>query len=251
MLLEKPVEVTVERARPCVAAMDSRGDFASAWSSSTGTGQPGPTRDLLGADALGRLVSGSASIRWWRPPEYFAEGGRGTKHRDGGGVLLTQAIHGLDLFQSLTGPDTRVAAMAATSPLRASTPRTSLRLPWPSPTAPSARSTRPPSRFQAFPERIELACAGATAILQAESMEVHWKDGRAFRHEGGAAGGGGADPMAFSRQDHKTLIGDFLDAIDEGRDPTVSGREATRVQVLIEAILQSAVEGRAVEVPAS
>jgi predicted dehydrogenase len=55
--------------------------------------------------------------------------------------------------------------------------------------------------------------------------------------------------MAFSHGAHKALLTDFLDAIDEEREPAVSGREALRVQVLIEAILQSAAEGRAVQVP--
>ncbi|WP_250845196.1 Gfo/Idh/MocA family protein, partial [Escherichia coli] len=59
---------------------------------------------MVGSGELGALVSGSASIRWWRSPDYFAQAGRGMKARDGGGVLLTQAIHTLDLFQSLTGP---------------------------------------------------------------------------------------------------------------------------------------------------
>ena len=70
------------------------------------------------AGELGPLVSGSASIRWWRTPEYFAQPGRGMKARDGGGVLITQAIHTLDLFQSLAGPIAKVAAFAKTSPLR-------------------------------------------------------------------------------------------------------------------------------------
>jgi len=98
------------------------------------------------------------------------------------------------------------------------------------------------------PERIELACEKGTAILLAEGLEIHWKGGRHVRHEGSQAGGGGADPMAFSHEAHKALIVDFIDAIEEDRDPLVSGREAVRVQVLIEAILRSAAEGRVVEV---
>jgi UDP-N-acetyl-2-amino-2-deoxyglucuronate dehydrogenase len=54
--------------------------------------------------------------------------------------------------------------------------------------------------------------------------------------------------MAFSHEAHKALIADFIDAIEEDRDPLVSGREAIRVQVFIEAILRSAAEGRVVEV---
>src|SRR6202043_3779161 len=73
---------------------------------------------LVRSGELGALVSGSAAVRWWRAPEYFAQGGRGMKARDGGGVLLTQAIHTLDLFQNLAGPIVQVSAFAKTSPLR-------------------------------------------------------------------------------------------------------------------------------------
>ena len=67
-------------------------------------------RAAVKSGELGDVVSASASIRWWRTPEYFAQPGRGMKSRDGGGVLITQAIHTLDLFQSLTGPGARVTA---------------------------------------------------------------------------------------------------------------------------------------------
>jgi predicted dehydrogenase len=56
--------------------------------------------------------------------------------------------------------------------------------------------------------------------------------------------------MAFSHEAHKALITDFLDALDEGRDPIVSGREAVKVLVLIEALLESSAAGRVVEIPA-
>ncbi len=101
--------------------------------------------------------------------------------------------------------------------------------------------------YPGLPERIELACENATALLVAESLEVHIKDGRTLHRAGSAAGG--ADPMAFSHEAHKALIMDFLDALDEEREPRVSGREAIRVQALIEAILESATSERVVEVP--
>jgi UDP-N-acetyl-2-amino-2-deoxyglucuronate dehydrogenase len=66
-----------------------------------------------------------------------------------------------------------------------------------------------------------------------------------IRHEGGESKSGGADPMAFSHEAHKGVITDFLDAIDEGRAPLVSGREALKIQILIEALLASSQSGQA------
>ena len=87
-------------------------------------------------------------------------------------------------------------------------------------------------------------------MLAAETLDVYVQDGRHLHEEGAESKSGGADPMAFSHEAHRAVIADFLDALDGGRAPAVNGREAIKVQALIEAILRSAREGRAVEVSA-
>ncbi len=62
--------------------------------------------------------------------------------------------------------------------------------------------------------------------------------------------GGGADPMAFPHGAHRALLSDFLDALDQDRDPRASGREALRVHRFIDAVLRSSELGRAVAIPA-
>ena len=171
------------------------------------------------------------------------------KARDGGGVLLTQAIHTLDLFQSLAGPIARVAAMARTSPLRQIDTEDIVCAAVEFANGAIGAIDATTVSYPGFPERIELACEHGTAVLSVETLEVFWKDGRVERMEGSSAGGGGADPMAFSHEAHKALIVDFLDAVDDGRDPRVSGREALKVHVLIEGLLRSSAEGRPVDIP--
>ena len=168
------------------------------------------------------------------------------KERDGGGVLMTQAIHTLDLFQHIAGGIAEVSAMAATSPLR--------RIDTEDVVAAAVRFANgaigaidaTTVSYPGFPERIELACEKGTAVLQAESLEVFYKDGRHVRREGSTAGGGGADPMAFSHEAHKALIADFVEAVATGREPRVSGRDALKVHALIDALLRSAAERRPV-----
>ena len=118
VLLEKPTDVTSERAAKAVAAMDKAGRKFGIMLQHRFRDASRKLRDAVQGGELGALVSASASIRWWRPPGYFAEPGRGMMARDGGGVLITQAIHTLDLFQSLTGKIAKVTAFAKTSPLR-------------------------------------------------------------------------------------------------------------------------------------
>lgn len=249
VLLEKPLEISVARALPPVEAMERAGLTFGVVLQHRFRAASRRLAELMRGGDLGALLSGSASIRWWRSTEYFAEPGRGTKARDGGGVLITQAIHTLDLFQSLTGPIARVAAMAATSPLRSIDTEDVVGAAIGFRNGALGTIDATTVSYPGFPEKIELACANATAVLAAENLEVFYKDGRHVRYEGGSAGGGGADPMAFSHEAHKALITDFLDALDERRDPMVSGREALKVHRLIEALLESAATGRVVNMP--
>ena len=249
VLLEKPVDVSVERARQAVEVMDRAGLVFGVVLQHRFRAAARRLCGLVQGGDLGELLFASASIRWWRPPEYFAQAGRGMKARDGGGVLLTQAIHTLDLFQSLTGPVTRIAAIAKTSPLRRIDTEdvAAAAIEFRNRAAGTIDATT--VAYPGFPERIELACENATAVLAAESLDVFWKDGRHDQLDGSSAGGGGADPMAFSHEAHKALISDFVDAVARCREPLVSGREAVKVQVLIEALLRSSAEGRAVSIP--
>jgi predicted dehydrogenase len=245
VLLEKPTDVTSERAAEAVAAMEKAGRKFAIMLQHRFRDASRKLSAVVKSGELGALVSASASIRWWRPPEYFGQPGRGMKARDGGGVLITQAIHTLDLFQSLTGPIAKVTGFVKTSPLRRIDTEdiACAAIEFANGAAGTIDATT--VAYPGFPERIELAGDKATAVLSAETLDIYFKDGRRLHHEGAVSKSGGADPMAFTNDAHKALIVDFLDAIDENREPTVSGRESLKVLRLIEAILCSAAQGRA------
>jgi predicted dehydrogenase len=248
VLLEKPIAGTLEDARAVVATMEVAQRRLAIMLQHRFRPASRQLADLMRAGELGALISGSAAVRWWRPPEYFAQAGRGMKARDGGGVLLTQAIHTLDLFQSLAGAIAEVSAFATTSPLRRIDTEDLVGAAVRFLNGAIGTIDATTVAYPGFAERIELACERGTAVLAAETLDLFHQDGRHVRTEGGPSLSGGADPMAFSHEAHKALIIDFLDALDQNREPVVSGREALRVQVLIEALLRSAAEHRAVKV---
>src|SRR5437660_7014072 len=69
----------------------------------------------MDAGRFGRLTLGETTCKWWRPQSYYDEGGwKGTRALDGGGALMNQAIHNVDLLQWLMGPVTHVTAFTAT-----------------------------------------------------------------------------------------------------------------------------------------
>jgi predicted dehydrogenase len=249
VLLEKPVEATLARAEALVEHCRRAGVTLGIVLQHRF--RPGSVRlaDRLAEGALGEIAAASVAIRWWRPQSYYDEPGRGTLARDGGGVLMTQAIHTLELFQSLAGPIAEVAAFAGTTRLHRMETEdivgAALRF------ANGALGTldATTASYPGFPERIELVGTRATAVLSG-SLAIHHQDGRLETFEASQATGGGADPMAFSHEPHRALIADFLDALDSGRPPRVSGAEALGVHRLIEALLRSARDRRPVALSA-
>jgi predicted dehydrogenase len=248
VLLEKPIDFTSARGERQVAAMDKAGRKFAVILQHRFRDASRKLRAAVQGGELGELVSASAAIRWWRTPEYFAQAGRGMKARDGGGVLITQAIHTLDLFQSLTGPVAKVTAFAKTSPLRKIDTEDIVAGAVEFRNGAIGTIDATTVSYPGFPEKLELACTDATAVLNAETLDIYFRDGRHVHHEGAASKSGGADPMAFPNDAHKGLIVDFLDAIDGNREPESSGRESLKVMRLIEAMLASAEQGRPVAV---
>src|SRR5258708_27240330 len=74
-------------------------------------------KTLLDTKALGDIQAGTINVPWWRPQAYYDEPGRGVKVRDGGGVLMIQAIHALDLFRWFVGVRSVEASMIRTTSL--------------------------------------------------------------------------------------------------------------------------------------
>lgn len=249
VLLEKPVDITTERARKAVEAMEKAGRKLAIMFQMRFRPMSLKLAGLIREGALGELVSASARVRWWRTAEYYAQPGRGMKARDGGGVLITQAIHTLDLFQSLTGPISQVSAIATTSPLRSMDTEDIAAVAVRFANGAVGTIDATTVAYPGFPETIEFAGTKGTAVLSNKGLDLYWQDGREEHIESDQGAGGGADPMAFSHESHRDAFADLLQAIDEGREPTVSGREALKVHVLIDAILASSEQGRVLDVP--
>jgi len=240
IVVEKPLELTVARGEALVAAAARAGKRAAICFQHRFRPASLALAARLRAGALGRPLSASASIRWWRDAAYFAEEGRGTMARDGGGVLLTQAIHTLDLLLHLMGPVRDVAGFATTSRLRAidteDVASAAIRFENGAIGVVDATSVARPG----FPERIEIAGTKASAVLVGDRLEWHAADSAPVILDTGTGGGGGADPMAFDHGPHRALIAEMLDAIAEDRPPTHDAASALHVQRLIEAWLADA-----------
>jgi predicted dehydrogenase len=248
ILLEKPLERSTERARTLVEATEAAGVTLGVVLQHRFREASEALRGRLEAGELGELAIANVICPWWRPQSYYDEPGRGTLARDGGGVLITQAIHTLDLLLSLTGPVAEVAAVTGTSRLHRMETEdfAGAGLRFASGALGVLLATT--AAYPGFPERIELIGTRATAVLAAGVLTLHHRDGRVEKTGEEQGTGGGADPMAFPHDAHRALLTDFLDALDQDRNPRASGREALRVHRFIDAALRASTEGRTVAV---
>ena len=247
ILLEKPLEISLDRAEALVAACREAGVTLGVMLQHRFRPAGRTLAAELASGTLGRMVGCSTSIRLWRPQSYYDEPGRGTRARDGGGVLLTQGIHTLDLMLSLAGPVEEVTGFATTTPVHRMETEDLVCAAVRYVNGAIGTIDATTAAYPGFPERITFICERATAILAGTELTIQRQDGETTRIEADSTPGGtGADPMAFPHDYHRALIGDFLDAIDEGRPAAVDGAAALGVHRLIEALLETAATGRPV-----
>src|SRR5256714_7772627 len=249
ILLEKPLEITTERSVALVEAARKAGVTLGVMLQHRFRPAALKLREMLRAGELGKIVNCSTVIRLWRPQSYYDVEGRGTKARDGGGVLITQGIHTLDLMLSLVGPIAEVRGYATTSSVHRMETEDLVAAAVRYENGALGTIDATTAAYPGFPERIEIIGEKATASLVGSDLVVAHHDGRVteMKTEYGA-GGTGADPMAFPNDWHRAVIADFLDALDEKREPMVSRREALKVHRLIDALLEAGATGETITV---
>ena len=113
ILMEKPVERTLEAATALVETCEAHAVPLGIMLQHRARPAAADLRAVAGQ--LGELLAVEISVPWWRAQSYYDEPGRGSYARDGGGVLISQAIHTLDLAIAIAGPVSEVTAMAATT----------------------------------------------------------------------------------------------------------------------------------------
>jgi predicted dehydrogenase len=237
VLVEKPLEVSLERAERLVASARQAGRTLGVVLQHRFRPASLRLRDILGAGRLGTIEAASMTVPWWRPQSYYDEPGRGTLARDGGGVLLTQAIHTLDLFRSLVGVSAVTAAQVTTTGLHRMETEDYASALVRLASGPPGTILATTSAYPGGPERIEIIGSSGTAVLSGGGLRVSTLDGADEETEAESRTGSGANIMDFPHDAHRALIGDFLDAIAQQRAPQVTGEEALETQRLIQAIL--------------
>lgn len=248
ILMEKPVERTLAAAIRICEITESAGITLGIMLQHRARPSARTLAGRIAQGDLGTLAAVQVAVPWWRPQSYYDAPGRGTYARDGGGVLISQAIHTLDLMLSLTGPVAEVTAMTAKAALHQmeSEDFVTAGLRFANDAVGSLFATT--ASFPGQPESIILHCRHAMVRLLSNRLTVHWHDGRVEEEGTATATGAGADPMAFTADWHRDVIADFAEAVSKGTAPLVPGRAALQVHRLIAAIEDSGRTGMRVAV---
>jgi predicted dehydrogenase len=259
VVVEKPIDVTLEAADRLIAACAERGVVLSVISQHRWDPGVRELKGLAESGRLGRLLLGDAIVKWYRTQQYYDSGSwRGTRTLDGGGALMNQGVHYVDLLQWVMGPVERVFARTRTSAherievediavavldftggavgvLEAST-----------------------AVYPGMSERLEVSGTGGTAIIEAGALTVReLKDekGETSAYGGkvaaadGAGAGAAANPADISYFGHREQLRDVLEAIESGRKPAIDGAEGRKPLEIILAVYESARTGHDVTLP--
>ena len=257
VVVEKPLEITLERCDRIIdACLENRVQLCTIFPSRFGDANQ-ELKKAVSAGRFGRLTLGETTCKWWRPQSYYDEGGwKGTTSLDGGGALMNQAIHNVDLLQWLMGravthitgftarlaherievEDTAVACLrfdnGALGVIQAAT-----------------------SVWPGLPKTIAIHGDKGSAVIEQDDL-LRWEfspereEDQAIRQrfaQKTGASGGSSNPAAISHVGHARQLADFAEAITTGRPPLVDGREGRKAVEIILGIYQAMATGRVVE----
>jgi predicted dehydrogenase len=257
VIVEKPLEVTVARCDRIIRECEKHGVSLATIFPSRFHESSRLLKKAVDQGRFGKVTLGDAYVKWFRTQKYYDSGAwRGTWKLDGGGALMNQAIHSVDLLVWLMGPVESVAAhtaMLAHERIEVEDVAVaSLRF------ASGALGTIEASTaaYPGYLKRIEISGSHGTAVLEEEDIKV-WDFARTLKSDTALrermagktkTGGGAADPAAIGHHAHAAQFKDFLQAIQKGTTPSIDGHEGRRSVEVIEAIYKSAKTGKAVRI---
>ncbi|WP_338721861.1 Gfo/Idh/MocA family oxidoreductase [Devosia sp. XK-2] len=249
VLMEKPVERSTEAAERIVAACEDAGVTLGIIFQHRFRAASRALAEKVASGEMGALQAVHLVVPWWRPQKgYYDQPGRGSFAQDGGGVLITQAIHSLDLMLSLTGPVRAVTALSATTGLHRMETEDFVAGGMEFANGAVGGLMATTANFPGGAESLTLNFDHASATLTGGNLTLNWLEGRNETIGEASNSGGGADPMAFPFDWHMAQIAEFAEAVQAGRPPVSTGRTALDVHRLIDALIRSGKEGRRVAV---
>lgn len=249
VLVEKPLEISTERVDRLTEHCERRGVKLGVFLQDRTAPEIAWLKRLVESGGLGRPLLVSARVRWYRPPEYYSTSRwRGTWALDGGGALMAQGIHTLDLLLWLLGDPELVFALTPTTLHRIEVEDTAIAcLSFPGGAVGTIETTT--AAYPGYPRRIELTGTEGTVILEDNSIvrvDLRTPPAESIPREAPDESPRTNTPLISDTRGHRRIIEDFVRAVQTDSRPLCDGREARRSVAAVEAIYESGRSGRAV-----
>lgn len=260
VIVEKPMDIRLEVIDEMLRVQQERGVKMAVISQHRFDPATQRVRALVEEGAFGRLVLGNAVIPWWRSQAYYDSGDwRGTWHMDGGGALMNQSIHYIDLLQWMLGPVKSIAAYTGTLAHRMETEDVSTAaLRFASGALGTISATT--AAYPGLVARLEIMGDKGSALIEGDELSYLYlardekeaagdygsasKTSKAYAQEAGSSAA--SNPAALAWNSHAQQIADMLRAIREDSTPLVDGLAARRPVEIILGIYESARTGKEV-----
>ena len=252
VIIEKPIEITTDRCDQLIAAADKNGVLLGCVFQSRFHDAPRLVKKALDEGRFGRITLIDAQIKWYRTQAYYDDiSWHGTWKMDGGGALMNQGIHAIDLLRWFGGKVNDVSSRTATLAHERIEVEDTAGAVISFANGAIGIIEGSTAAYPGFLKRIEICGSEGSAIIEEESIKF-WQfkeerpedaEIRAKYADFTSTGGGASDPKKIGSHGHASVFADVMNALDTGRDPQVTGREARNAVELIEAIYRSAREG--------
>ncbi|MBW4437760.1 MAG: Gfo/Idh/MocA family oxidoreductase [Pleurocapsa minor GSE-CHR-MK-17-07R] len=249
VLVEKPIAISPDDADRLIAACEEAGVTLGVVLQNRFNPPMRDLKALVESGKLGRIMLGSATVRWFRPQSYYEDGWHGTLAMDGG-ALMNQSIHHIDALQWLMGDVDSVFAYTATLAHTMEAEDIGVAVV----RFKSGAVATIEGSTVTYPQNLEGSVAlfgqhgsvkvGGTAL----NRKVFWKVDGLLEQETEMLTRESVDPPTVYGYSHREQIAEMAAAIREGRQPSTHGREARRSLALVHSIYESARLGREVQV---
>jgi len=249
VLTEKPIDITTERVDALIAEADKRGIKLGVFFQDRGKPDIQRVKKAVDAGVLGQPILADARLKWFRPPEYYSSSRwRGTFALDGGGALINQGIHTVDLMLWLFGDVVSVQAKNKTRlhAIEAEDTLVAL-LEFASGALGVLQATT--AAYPGYPRRLELTGSEGTVIIEQDRLlaaDLRNPSPDLLPGEEADRNPSASSPVVSDFRGHQSVFEDFIYAIQTNRKPLCDGREGRRSLALVEAIYKACRAGEPV-----
>ena len=250
VLLQKPMDINLENCREMIRLAKDANIRLGVVSQHRFDDATIFLKKALAQGRLGKLLQADGYVKWHRPQSYYDRPGKGTWKVEGGGALINQGIHTVDVLMYLAGRVSEVTAqwqLGSSHEMEAEDVVNALVRYSNGATGVIQAST---AFWPGYTERIELHGTKGSAIITGDKLtawDVEGDPGDDAPLTSADDESGASDPMAIPIENLKRGFSDFAAAVQAGNDPLIDGEEAYRALQIVLGVYESAREGRAVQ----